>query len=208
MSTPAPRPVTVAGTAPHIARRRFVIKVTAAALVLFVGGYLVAVYLLFPPLDAPEDGIVVPNLNGQSLEGARELLRPLALELGDTVSMPHGNVPAGIVIAQSPLAGQQLQRGGQVTLGLSSGLPAAAVPYVIGMTARRASTLLTRLGFSVRQTVESSNRPNGTVLRTAPDAGVRQTLPGRVLLVVSSGMPELLLPDTLRVDTIIRDTVR
>jgi beta-lactam-binding protein with PASTA domain len=122
--------------------------------------------------------------------------------------MPHGTVAPGIVIAQSPLAGQQLQRGAQVNLGLSSGLPAATVPYVVGMTARRASTLLTRLGFSVRQTVESSDRPDGTVLRTAPEAGIRQTLPGRVLLFVSSGMPEQLLPDSLRVDTIIRDTLR
>jgi beta-lactam-binding protein with PASTA domain len=208
MSFSARHSVTVAGTAPHVARRRLVIKVTAWALALFLGGYLLAVYVLFPPLAAPEDGIAVPNLIGQSLEGARDRLRPLALEVGDTISLPHGTVPPSIVIAQSPLAGQQLQRGAPVNLGLSSGLPAATVPYVVGMTARRASTLLTRLGFTVSQTVEASDRPKSTVLRSSPEAGIRQPLPARVVLVVSSGMPDLVLPDSLRVDTIIRDTLR
>jgi beta-lactam-binding protein with PASTA domain len=196
--------VTVAGIAPHMRKRRGALKVAGAALGLFLAGYLLAVFVLFPPPEAPEDGIVVPDLKGQSLEQARERLRPLQLEIGDTISMPHPSVPFGIVVAQSPLVGQQLRAGGQVSVGLSSGLASVAVPDVTGLAARRASNLLTRLGFQVEEALEMSERPNGIVVRSNPEAGVRQPLPARVVLYVSSGPP----PDTMQIDTLLprRDT--
>jgi eukaryotic-like serine/threonine-protein kinase len=209
MSTQTPQPVTVAGKAPHARRRKFIMKLIGAAIGIFLVGYLIAVYLLFPPPAAPEDGIIVPNLAGQSLQGARDRLRPLELEVGDTISLPHTTIPPGIVIAQSPLAGQQLRRGAQVNVGLSSGLPSATVPYVVGMASRRAANLLTRLGFTVTQTIEPSEHPNGTVVRTTPEAGIRQPLPARVLVVVSSGLVSITPPDTvIRTDTVGRDTIR
>jgi beta-lactam-binding protein with PASTA domain len=82
-------------------------------------------------------------------------------------------------------------------------LPAATVPDLAGLGARRAQTLLERLGFTVEQALETSDRPNGTVIRSAPEPGVRQPLPARVLLYISSGMPA----DSIRPDSIARDTV-
>ena len=181
------------------------LKLLAAAFTLFLIGFLVAVYLLFPPPPAPRDGIVVPNLIGQSSSSAADRLRPLGLDLGDTLVIPSANVAPGIVVAQSPLPGQQLRSGDYVRLGLSAGLPAAVVPDVIGLGAKRAENLLARLGFGVDQTFEPSYRPNGTVIRTAPEAGDRLPLPARVMMVVSGGM----LADSVVVDTLVRaDTVR
>ena len=102
------------------------------------------------------------------------------------------------------MQGQQLRAGGQVSLGLSSGLASVAVPDVTGLAARRAANLLTRLGFQVEEALEMSERPNGVVVRSNPEAGVRQPLPARVVLYVSSGPP----PDTMQIDTLLprRDT--
>ncbi|MGH7468485.1 MAG: PASTA domain-containing protein [Longimicrobiales bacterium] len=174
------------------------------ALGLFAVGYLTAVFVLFPPLPVPEDGISVPNVLGQDVEGARQRLQPLRLEVGDTVSFPHAQVPAGQVVAQSPLNGQQLRAGDRVSLGLSSGPPAVVVPDVVGMGARRAENLLERLGFNVNQTTETSDRPNGTVIRSSPQAGSRQSLPARVHITVSAARPDSVQLDT----TVRRDTLR
>ena len=187
------------------ARYRGPLRLTAISLALFLAGYLIAVFLLFPPPDAPKDGIEVPDLTGLSLSGAADRLRPMRLEVGDTLSVPHQTLGPGIIVAQSPLAGQQLRPGDRVRIGISSGLAAVAVPELSGMGARRAENLLSRLGFDVDKSFEVSYEPNGTVIRSVPEAGTRHPLPARILLLVSSGPPL----DTMRVDTTVnRDTIR
>jgi serine/threonine-protein kinase len=183
-------------------RAREFLRWAGGAVVLFAIGYLIAVFLLFPPPPVPKDGIVVPNLAGQTIDDARERLAPLRLELGDTLSLPHARTAPGLIIAQSPLPGQQLRAGGRVALGLSAGPPSATVPDVVGLGGRRAENLLKRLGFDVEQSLEASDRPNGTVIRSNPEAGQRQSLPARVRLAVSAGRA-----DTARVDTLRRDTL-
>ena len=180
------------------------LRYLTVSLVLFLAGYAAAVFVLFPPPEAPEDGIVVPNLTKLTPDAASDRLTPLGLTLGDsTLRLPHGSVAPGLIVAQDPLPGQQMRSGGTVRVGVSSGLPAATVPDLVGLGARRAQTLLERLGFEVSQSLENSDRPNGTVVRSSPEAGARQQLPARVQLVVSSGPA----PDTMRVDTLSRDTI-
>jgi len=176
------------------------------AAVTFLAGYFVAVRVLFPPLPVPADGTVVPALTGLGFNEADAELRAVGLALGDTLGMPHGTVPPGIIVAQDPLPGQQLRPGDRVRVGISTGLPRMNVPDVVGFRAERATNLLQRLGFQVDQEVEPDDRPAGTVIATMPTAGTSRTLPSRVLLRVSEGPP--LLPDgmigvdtTLAVDT-------
>lgn len=185
-------------------QRRIAILIASAG-VLFIAGYLIAVMLLFPPPPVPEDGISVPDLAGQTMGSARVLLEPLGLRLGDTVSLPHESAIEGTIIAQSPLPGQQTRTGSQIRVGLSAGPAAVTVPDVVGLGARRAATLLERLGFSVQQEFETSLETNGMVIRSTPSAGTRRPLPATVRLVVSSGP----LVDTLTIDTtrIRTDTV-
>ncbi|MEX2281598.1 MAG: PASTA domain-containing protein [Gemmatimonadota bacterium] len=177
-------------------------------LALFFGGYLIAVYWMFPAPAAPTDGVVVPDLRGMSLSMARDRLAPLGLETGDTVSIPHNQTPMGLIIAQTPLPGQQARAGGSVSVGLSSGQPSVTIPNVVGYGARRAQNLLQRLGFEVSQSLEESERPNGTVLRSQPDAGNKLSLPARVMIVVSAGRPDSVVVDTLRRDSITSRSFR
>ena len=202
MNTPAPAPRS------RLDRLRGkavpALRFAAVFVVLFALGYVLAVYVLFPPPAAPEDGIIVPDLTKLTPDAASGRLTPLGLALGDSVRLPHASVAPGLIVAQDPLPGQQMRSGGTVRVGLSSGLPAATVPDLVGLGARRAQTLLERLGFEVSQSLENSDRPNGTVIRSAPESGVRQLLPARVQLVISSGPAAV---DTMRVDTISRDTI-
>jgi eukaryotic-like serine/threonine-protein kinase len=174
---------------------------------LFAAGYALAVFVLFPPPPVPEDGIVVPDLNGSTVAVARSRLEPLGLVIGDTLRIPNAKTARGLVVAQSPLPGQQLRAGGRVAVGLSSGLPTVAVPDVVGMGVSRAETLLKRLGFQVEQSSEMASEPNGTVIRSEPQAGTRRSVPARVQLVVSTGTGAAV--DTLPVhtDTVKRDTI-
>jgi eukaryotic-like serine/threonine-protein kinase len=167
------------------------------SLTLFVVGYLIAVWLLFPPLPVPKDGVAVPDLRGLTIKLAADKLAPLGLETGDTVTMPHLRTPMGVIVAQTPLPGQQLRAGGRVSLGLSAGPPSVMVPALLGLGGRRAQNLLKRMGFEVDQIMETSAEPNGTVIRSTPDAGVRLPLPARVLIYVSAGPPDSLsIPTT------------
>ena len=169
----------------------------AVSVALFVGGYLLAVNFLFPPPPVPKDGVVVPDVRGMSVDLAQRRLSPLGLESGDTTSMPHPQTPRGLIVAQSPLPGQQVRAGGKVNLGLSSGPPAVVIPNVAGFGARRAQNLLQRLGLQVDQILETSERPNGSVIRSMPEAGQKQPLPARVVIYISAGPPDTLNTDTL-----------
>lgn len=179
---------------------RLVLAGAGIAVLTFLAGYFVAVRILFPPLPVPEDGIIVPAVTGVDYQEAQSQLRGLGLVLGDTLGMPHGSVPPGIIVAQDPLPGQQLRAGSGVRIGVSTGLPRMNVPDVVGFRAERATNLLRRLGFEVDQQVEPDERPAGIVIGTSPVAGTSRTLPSRVLIRVSEGPPAV--PDTLMfVDT-------
>ena len=184
------------------------VLVGAGVLVATFGlGYLVATRILFPPLPEPENGIAVPDLRGVVVAEANARLEPLGLRRGDQIPIAHPNQPPGIIVAQSPLPGQQLRQGGAVTVAVSSGLPGVQIPNVVGFDVERATAVLTQMGLEADQRSELSERPLGTVLRIIPEAGQRQPVPSRVLLIISAGPPPTPAPgnadSTAQADTLI-----
>jgi serine/threonine-protein kinase len=167
------------------------VAITLGVLVATFGiGYLVATRMLFPPLPAPENGIVVPDLGGTHVSQVNKTLSPLGLRLASgEVRVAHPSQPPGIVVAQDPLPGQQLRAGGVVRVAVSGGLPRVQVPDVVGFDVERATAVLLQLGLSADQVAQESERPIGTVLSIRPEPGQRQPVPARVLLVVSAGPP-------------------
>ncbi|HET9985133.1 MAG TPA: PASTA domain-containing protein [Longimicrobiales bacterium] len=161
----------------------------AAAAACFGVGYLLAVFVLFPAPEAPTDGVAVPKLVGQDSAYAAQALARLRLRVAEATPLPDPEAPAGIIVAQDPLPGQQLRAGDAVRIAISSGPPLATLPEVGGLAAARAQALLESLGFRVTQQVESALSPAGTVTRTDPRAGLPYTLPQDVRLFVSTGPP-------------------
>jgi beta-lactam-binding protein with PASTA domain len=168
----------------------------------FIIGYVVAVYLIFPPTEATGTGIAVPDLVGRSLLDAQTELALAGLGGLEVTELPHPTAAAGAVIAQSPLAGQQLRAGVGVRVAVSRGRPRVLVPDVAGFAAERATLMLRRAGFDVVQATEESAVPAGRVLRTEPVAGAEQSLPATVTLVVSSGPAPEPDPEPWPVDTL------
>ena len=176
----------------------WLIGVPVALVVPFVLGYFIAVRVLFPPPEVTSAGIIVPDLIGRDAIEAGRLVTAAGLGALEPTELPHPTAPSGQVIAQSPLPGQQLRSGATVLVAVSGGRPRAAVPYVIGFSAERATDMLQRSGFTISQTTQESDGPMGRVLRTDPIAGEVRQLPATVTLVVSIPIPI----DTLRVDTL------
>jgi serine/threonine-protein kinase len=168
-----------------------------ALVVTFAISYVVTVRVLFPPLPEPEAGIVVPSLRGLSVAEAENQLRQLQLRLAEVSDIAHPSQPAGTIVAQSPLAGQQLRELGSVRVAISAGLPRMPVPNVIGFTAERATNVLAAVGFAVDRQIVENEAAAGTVVRILPAAGNEVQVPGRVVVFVSSGPPPELPADSV-----------
>lgn len=173
------------------------------ALVLpFALGYLLAVYVIFPPTtEMAGSGITVPALIGRSAVDAQRELAAAGLGELQPSELPHPTAPPGQVVAQSPLPGQQLRPGVPVRVALSAGQPRIVVPDVQGYSAERADAMLRRAGFSVQTAEQQSPQAAGRVLGTDPAPGQVLLLPASIMLIISSG-PPLPEPDTLPPDTV------
>lgn len=185
---------------------RILLIVGAALIVPFAIGYLVAVYVLFPPTEVSGSGIPVPDLIGRTTSEAQRDL--VAAGLGDmeTTELPHPDADPGTVIAQSPIAGQQLRQGAGVSVALSSGPARVMVPDVLGFSADRAESMLVRAGFTVTRSEQESPAPPGRVIRTDPEPGYPLVLPAPVTLIVSTGPAELQDPGAFPDSAAARDT--
>jgi serine/threonine-protein kinase len=167
-----------------------VLLVLAAALVVPFGvGYIVAVYVLFPPTAVSDGGAPVPDLIGLTPSEAQRELVGAGLGTIDVTELPHPEAEVGDIIAQSPLAGQQLRPGADVSVGVSSGRARVLIPDVLGFGADRAESMLVRAGFQVSRSDVPSPASKGRVIRTDPEPGRPLTLPATVTLIVSSGPP-------------------
>ncbi|HEX6135060.1 MAG TPA: PASTA domain-containing protein [Longimicrobiales bacterium] len=180
--------------------KRSLLWLAAALLLPLLIGWLIAVYVIFPPTEMTGDGVAVPDLIGLDASAAQREL--VAAGLGDmqTEQLPHPEAEPGSIIAQSPLPGQQLRAGSDVRIAVSSGPPRVVIPDVLGFSAERAASMLSRAGFQVTRSEQESPAPAGRVIRTDPEPGQGLVLPAAVTLIVSAGPPALpqpgALPDT------------
>jgi hypothetical protein len=171
-----------------------------ALLLPFLIGYLIAIYVVFPAPAVTGVGIPVPELVGRSALEARQELAVAGLGELQTTELPHPSAPAGQVVAQSPLPGQQLRSGAGVRVAVSAGRPRTTVPDVSGFGADRAEVMLRRSGFDPQRVMEEHALAAGRVIRTEPAAGEERMLPATVTVIISSGPPppaDTLPPDTL-----------
>jgi beta-lactam-binding protein with PASTA domain len=172
-----------------------------AVLVPFAIGYALAVFVLFPPLPAAGDAIAVPDMIGHSTADAQRLLVAAGLGPLAVTELPHPTAPAGTIVAQTPLPGQQLRPGVSATVAVSMGRPRVTVPDVRGFGADRAESLLRRAGFDVARIDEESTVAADRVIRTDPEPAQERALPAVVTLVISTGPPPV-EPDTLLYDSV------
>jgi eukaryotic-like serine/threonine-protein kinase len=113
----------------------------------------------------------VPDLVGTRSTDARNRLRGLGLRF--TQRPVESERPSGEVISQSPRAGAALEKGGTVTLRVSTGPPGIALPDVVGIDEASAIRELETAGFVVRVVDEPTfdSAEDGIVIEQSPPGG-------------------------------------
>jgi serine/threonine-protein kinase len=159
-------------------------------------GYLYATQLLFPAAPEAElDFREVPNLLDLPMAEAETFVGERGLHVGAVDSIRHPEVPAGVILGQSPLPGQLAAPGGAVALTVSLGPERRIVPDVTRLRADRALNVLQYTGFQVAVDSVEAELPEGRIVATVPAAGAELALPSEVRLTVSLGPPLVPMPN-------------
>lgn len=155
-------------------------------LLLLVVGGLLAWYFL----SRGDDKAVVPNVIGLREQQAEIRIQDRGLE-----ALPRSaqsDRPPGVVFAEKPGAGTQLDKGQTVTIFVSSGR--LAVPDVTALPLADAQQKLQARGFKAEVKRVASTKPKGIVLDQDPAAGVTAVRGTTVTLNVSSGAKPVVVP--------------
>lgn len=130
--------------------------------------------------------IVVPNVVGKSLDDARGLLKNRGLTLVVGARTQFDNIPADTIASQSPDADAALAPNGTVTVVVSTGAPAIAVPNVVGADPSAAQSTLQNAGFepSLQYVIQPTDA-SGKVANQDPAAGKQAKKGARVTIMVT-----------------------
>ncbi|MEX2137196.1 MAG: Stk1 family PASTA domain-containing Ser/Thr kinase [Chloroflexota bacterium] len=134
------------------------------------------------------NGLTVPNWVGDPIAGVRADADRLGIDLRELPTEPSDTVPVDRVIRTSPEAETPIERGGTVSVVVSSGEEQVVVPVLIGQTRAEATATLERNDLVLgRVTSEPSGQPAGDVISTNPSAGIEVGVGSQVDLVLSLG---------------------
>ena len=130
--------------------------------------------------------VVVPNVVGKTLDDARALLRNRGLALVVGARTQFDNIPADTIASQSPDADAALGPNGTVTVVVSTGAPAIAVPNVVGADPAAAQSTLQDAGFepSLQYVIQPTDA-SGKVTNQDPAAGKQAKKGARVTIMVT-----------------------
>ena len=160
-----------------------------AVLVAAIG---LAAVLLLPGTQK----VGVPTVVGADQANAEAKLRQDGFRV-DTVQKT-AEQPSGQVIGQDPSGGTKAKKGSTVTLTVSSGPQQVAVPQVVGLTVSSARGRLSKAGLQASEREENSDTvAQGRVISVSPPEGQKVDKGSSVTLVVSSGKPQVEVPDVV-----------
>jgi len=137
----------------------------------------------------------MPRVVGLTEAQARARIAEAELEVD--VDRARSDRRAGIVFAQTPGAGVQLDEGQRVEIEVSSGLTRVPVPSVLGLRERPSVQLLEEAGFEVQIQRVFAGAPRRTVVEQEPRGGVQAARGSTVELKISRGRNLNTVPDVL-----------
>ena len=154
--------------------------------------------------SGPEKGKLPDNLQGQSEAYVRNALKDLGLVDGRVSTVESASVPAGMVVELSPEKGstddkgaQTVEAGSTVNIVLSSGK--VKVPSLVGLTKDQAIAALTAQDVLLNtniETVQTNERPAGTVLSQSSAAGTLVAQNSTVTIRVAATPTQTTAPTT------------
>jgi len=144
--------------------------------VLAIAGALLATSVLAAAISftlaVRSNEITVPDLTGNSLDGARETLSLSELQLVLSGNRFHDSIPPDFIALQTPAPGTALKKGRSIRVWVSLGPQRRTVPRIEGETLQSAQLILEQSGFSLGRVVEihSEIYAPDTVVAQAPQA--------------------------------------
>jgi beta-lactam-binding protein with PASTA domain len=103
----------------------------------------------------------------------------------------------GLVYNQRPDAGKRQPKGSEVTIWVSTGLPKAEVPDLVGQQSTDAVAALTRLHLKPDEHGVNSSKPAGEVTAQDPPPGTKLPVGQSVRINVSKGPQPIAVPNVL-----------
>jgi serine/threonine-protein kinase len=152
------------------------------------------VSIVYNPTNTP---IPIPDLNGLTVEQARNALLNLGLTIGQISFENNDDVPENRIISSNPPFGDQVLGGATIDLIVSGGSGVVVVPNVQGQTLQAARSLLEGEPFKFLLTVveePSTTVDSGRVTRTSPSIGSETTKGAAMTLYVSTGVAKVAIP--------------
>ena len=141
---------------------------------------------------------VVPSLVGLTEAQAKKKVDDAGLKFRVAGTQPSADVDEGNVVRQEPDDGTRQDKGGTVSVWLSSGKGKVKVPDVVGKTQVDATQQLMNLGLKVNPKSESNkDKPVGTVLRQNPAADAEVDAGSTVTIVVVAPSNTVSVPNVL-----------
>jgi eukaryotic-like serine/threonine-protein kinase len=169
-------------------RRRVLLWVLAAAV---IAAAVVLALLLGPATRR----VTVPNVIRQSEPTAVARLRRAGLTPVASLAA-SATVASGLVLSEAPSYGSRVARGTRVNIVVSSGPASAALASVEGLTVADALATLRAAGFKPRTKTEPSTTiAQGRAIGTDPPVGTEAQVGSPVVVLVSSGPPQVRVPD-------------
>ncbi|MBJ31920.1 MAG: serine/threonine protein kinase [Acidimicrobiaceae bacterium] len=139
--------------------------------------------------------LLLLDVSGDQAVDAERDLEAMGLRV-ETVGQEHPVAPAGEVVSQSPDPGTEVVEGARVILFVSTGPAVEAVPDLSNRPVLDAMNILSKLGWQASTAQERSRTvPEGQVVRTEPPAHSQLAPGSTIVIVVSSGLPLVLVPD-------------
>ncbi len=150
-----------------------------------------------PTHEQPAAKVGVPSLKGLSEEDARQNLKALGLVFLVSERKAVPGARPGTVVEQSPVAGQQLDAHGSISVSLARELP--KVPSVVNRTPAEATALLAPLGYKLEQgePLADPQIAKGSIVSQLPAADAPHETDKPVIVRVSMGPGDIEVPKLL-----------
>src|ERR1700760_1791195 len=164
-------------------------RLALAFLAIAMAGLASAVVTMRLAIHGAE--VKVPDLQGLTVSEAVHKTANMGLNLGIDNKYYSADVPAGRVLAQSPLPGAIVRREWRMRVTESLGPQRVAIPKVVGQQERVAAIEVRRVGLDLEETAQMpySGAQPGTVIAQNPQQGAAGVERPSVSLLVSTPAP-------------------
>jgi len=146
----------------------------------------------------PAENIEVPEVVGKKLEEAVVLLSQSELGLKVVRKKFSEEIPAGVIISQTPSPGTKVRQNRVIEVVVSGGARLVTVPSVVGMKVREAKINFSRSGIKIANiSYVHSKFPQDEVISQDPPGGTEVSREEGISLLVSMGPSrmQLMVPD-------------